>query len=59
MIQEDRVLFLSQLVSTMKENISSLEEALESKDERAIDSARSQIVKVNQEIKENLRKLKD
>ncbi len=59
MIQEEKILFLSQLISTMKESIDSLENAIDSKDQREIIWARSQIIKINQEIKENLKKLKD
>ena len=58
MIQEEKILFLSQLISTMKENIDSLERAVEDRDEKEIARAKNQIVKVNQEIKENIRKLK-
>jgi hypothetical protein len=42
----------------MKENIDSLERAVEDRDEKEIARAKNQIVKVNQEIKENIRKLK-
>ncbi len=58
MIQEEKILFLSQLISTMKESIDSLENAIDSKDQKDILRARSQIIKINQEIKENLKKLK-
>jgi hypothetical protein len=58
MIQEEKISLLSQLISTMKESIDSLESAIESKDQKEILGARGQIIKINQEIKENLKKLK-
>jgi hypothetical protein len=58
MIQEEKISLLSQLISTMKESIDSLESAIESKDQKEILGARDQIIKINQEIKENLKKLK-
>jgi hypothetical protein len=59
MLYEEKILTLSQLISTMKESVFALNKALESENDKEITIAKNDIIKLNQEIKENLKKIKE
>jgi len=54
MISEEKILVLSQLISSMKEAVLELEEAVNSKSGSKIIQVKENIAKLNKEIKDNL-----